>query len=73
MTNGDKGPGPQPCGLYPVIKTVLQTFYSLIYAPTHDHLLTLIPPPPPPAILAKNLESAKIQHHAVTLPPNCWT
>ena len=26
------------------------------------------------AILAKNLpESAKIQHHAVTLPHNCWT
>ena len=30
--------------------------------------------PNPLAILAKNLpESAKIQHHAVTLPPNCWT
>ena len=32
------------------------------------------PPPPTPAILAKNLpESTEIQHHAVTLPPNCWT
>ena len=28
----------------------------------------------PLAILAKNLpETAKIQHHAVTLSPNCWT
>ena len=25
-------------------------------------------------VLAKNLpQSTKIQHHAVTLPPNCWT
>ena len=30
--------------------------------------------PNPLAILAKNLpQSAKIQHHAQTLPPNCWT
>ena len=45
-----------------------------LYVETTGWMVCLYLNPNPLVILAKNLpESAKIQHHVVTLPPNCWT